>query len=292
MELAAWKIRGELILHKIGSLIVANKRLLIILSTIVVVLAIASTLCFPTEKYSALGSVFAAAAGMLAVIWFSASLYNQSQELKEQREQFSKNFKQLQEDNRRSSLVVVKDILSRAEERALKCNPNLTCIDDLRAQYIDMDEWPTILKSTDPNEVIKLALNWKLTKEEPALFLMRGIKSAAETYFRAIGRTDIDYSIEPELFVAEHGPTLWKLPYFEEYQTAAAFVSELMVPMKESRAAIEMAYLVALCKKTSENRGVIMIPNSTIEKVVQHKKAGYELPLIAKDLPTDQTVVY
>lgn len=123
-----------------------NKRLLILLSILVVLLAIAATIYFPTEYFSALGSLFGAAAGMLAVIWFSASLYNQSQQLKEQRQHFLENFKQLREDNRRNSLVIVKDILNRSEEKALKSNPSLKDIGDLIIQYTNLLEWPDIFQ--------------------------------------------------------------------------------------------------------------------------------------------------
>jgi len=252
------------------------------------VLAITATFCFSTEYFSALGSLFGAAAGMLAVIWFSASLYNQSLQLKEQRQQFLENFKQLREDNRRNSLILVKDILDRAEEKALKSNPNLKSIDDLMTQCIDMSEWPSILKSTDPDTVLEHGKNWLLMKEAPAFFLMRGIKSAAETYFRAIGGSNIDYTIEPDLFVAAHGPTLWKLPYFEEYQGIASFISEWMVRTKPGRASIHLAYSVATLKKASdEGFPEIIDEDAIIENIKQHKKAGYPMPAIAEGLVND-----
>lgn len=262
-----------------------SKRFLILLSIFVIVLAIAATFYFSTEYLSALGSLFGAAAGMLAVIWFSASLYNQSLQLKEQRQQFLENFKQLREDNRRNSLIVVKDILNRAEERSLKSNPNMKSIDDLMSQYISVFEWRDILHSTDPDTVLKEGKNWIITKETPALFLMRGIKSAAETYFRAIDKTDIDYSVEPELFVFTHGSTLWKIPYFEEYQGVAAFLSEWMIKTKPLRAAVQLAYSVAMLRKAAdENLNGIIKGDKIIEDIKQHKKSGYPMPAIAEGL--------
>lgn len=265
-----------------------NKRLLILLSILVVLIPIAATIYISTEYLSALGSIFGAAAGMLAVIWFSASLYNQSQQLKEQRQQFLENFKQLREDNRRNSLIVVKDVLSRAEERALKANPILKSIDDLMVQYINISEWPNILKSTDPDTVLESGKNWILTKETPAFFLMRAIKSASEIYFRAIGKTDIDYSAEPELFVFTHGQTLWKIPYFEEYQGVASFLSESMVTMMPARKAIHLAYSVATLKKASdEDLSGIIKEDKIVEAIKKHKKSGYPMPAIAKDFAKD-----
>ena len=240
---------------------------------------------FPTEYFSALGSLFGAAAGILAVIWFSASLYYQSQQIKEQRQQFLENFEQLREDNRRNSLVVVKDILSRAEERALKSNPNLKSINDLITEYFKIHDWPAILKSTDPDTVLEQGKNWIVMKETPAFLLMQGIKSAAETYFRSIGRSDIDFTIVPEQFVFEYGPTLWNVPYFEEYQCIAPLISESMVTMKQGRKTIQLAYSVAVYKKSLDEdlRGIIK-EDKIFEAIKQHIDAGYKLPAIAEEL--------
>jgi hypothetical protein len=254
-------------------------------SIAVVLAAIAIPFHFSTEYFSALGSLFGATAGMLAVIWFSASLHYQSQQLKEQRQQFVENFKQLREDNRRSSLVLVRDILSRAEERALKSNPDLKSINDLMTHYMNILEWGDILKSKDPDTVLEAGKKWLTTKEGPALFLMRGIKSAAETYFRAIGMNGIDYTIEPELFVAVHGPTLWKVPYFDEYQAVGAFLSETMPRLKPGRERIQLAYWVAALKKSVDEdlHGVIK-EEKIMEDIKQYVKAGRTLPAIAQDL--------
>lgn len=259
-----------------------NKRLLVLLSILVVVLGITAAVWFTPEYFSALGSLFAAVAGILAVIWFSASLYNQSQQLKEQRQQFLEDFRQLREDARRNALVLAKDILHQAEERALKQNPTLKSVNDLMTLYLDMSEWKTILESEDPSMVLEYGKSWVTMKEGPAIFLMRGIKSAAETYFRAIGHSDVDYSKEPEDFVFIYGPTLWKLPYFEEYQAVATWLSEFMVRLQPGRKAIQLAYSVALLKASPEP--AIMKKDKIIEEIKQHKKADYPLPAIAKDL--------
>jgi hypothetical protein len=259
---------------------VPNKKLLILSSILVVLLAIAIAIHFPTEYFSALGSLFGAVAGILAVIWFSASLYYQSQQMKEQRQQFLENFKQLREDNRRNSLVIVKDILSRAEERALKSNPNLKSINDLMAQYIIIIEWPDILKSKDPQIVLEAGKNWLTMKDNPAVFLMRGIKSAAEIYLRSIDNKNIDYTLEPELFVAAYGSTLWKVPYFAEYQGIASWISEWMVRMEPARKGIQLAYQVALLKDSPK----YWKKDKIIKDIEQHKKAGYPMPAIAEDL--------
>ena len=261
---------------------------LVLVSLIVLGSAIIAMVCLPTERSSALGSLIGGAAGMLAVIWFSASLYYQSKQLKEQRQQFFENFHQLIEDNRRNSLVLVRDILSRAEEKALKSNPELTSFIELKIQYIKMSNLQAALTSTDPQTVLKDAGKWLKTIEGPALTLMTGIKFAAEIYFRATGKTDINYTLEPEIFVRNYAGTLCIVPYFEEYIPVALTISNWMVNMKSVRAAVDIAYWVAAYKgMLIDGVSDIIDKNRIIEDVKNYKKAGYALPAIAEGLLDD-----
>jgi len=261
---------------------VPQTRLLILLSVFTVLLAIGILVWFPTES-SAIGSVMEAAAGVLAVIWFPASLFYQSQQLREQREQFQENFRQLREDNRRSALVAVRDVLLRAEERALQRTPDCQSIDGFTVYYTKIPEWDIIEHSTDPNVVCEAAMKWLNTKDIPAIILVRGIKNAAEMYYRATGSKDVDYSMDAESFVVKYGSELWKLPYFEEYTGVADSLANFMVFMKPHRATISLAAYTAVVKNC-HNGGMNIAEEDLIERIRAHKKAGYPVPAIAKDL--------
>lgn len=234
----------------------------------------------PPDRYSAVGSLFAAVGSLLAVIWFSASLFYQSRQLREQRQQFLEEFKQLREDARRSALALSKDILREAEGRALKYNPALESINDLMTVYMDWSELKIILESKDALEVQEAVKSW-LKKEGPAMSLMHGIKSAAETYFRAVGQTEIDYYREPEDFVFIYGPILWKLPYFDTYQAVGTWLSEFMVMIQPGRKAVVLAATVSLLKTAPTK---IMKRDKILENVERHRKADLPLPAIAEDL--------
>jgi hypothetical protein len=110
--------------------------------------------------YSAVGSIFGAVGSMLVVIWFSASLYYQSLQLKEQRQQFLEEFKQLREDTHISALTFSKDMLREAENGALRQNPELQSIDDLITHYMDWSNMGIALKSKDPVEVLEAVKRW------------------------------------------------------------------------------------------------------------------------------------
>lgn len=257
-------------------------RLFILLSVAIVLLAIGVLVWLPAES-SAIGSVIEAAAGLLAVIWFSASLYYQSQQLREQREQFRENFRQLSEDNRRSALVAVRDVLLRAEERALRCAPDCQSLDGFTLYYTRIPEWDIIEHSTDSNVVYEAAMKWLNAKDLPAVVLMRGIKNAAEMYYQAVGKEDVDYSMDPEFFVEKYGSDLWKLPYFEEYAGVARTLAPFMGFMKSHRATMQLAAYAAVIKN-SRNGGTGIAEDDLLERIRAHKKAGYPVPAIAQDL--------
>jgi len=259
-----------------------NKRLLILLSIIVVLLAIIAMIYFSPSDYSAVGSLFGAVGGILAVIWFSASLYYQSLQLTEQRQQFLEEFKQLREDARRNALSLSKDILREAEERALRCNPELRSINDLTAYYLDWSDIGIAIKSKDPIEVLEAAKRWN-KREGPAISLLSGIKQASEIYFQSIGKTDIDYSKEPEDFVYIYGPMLWKLPYFEPYQSVATLLCEFMIRLQPGRKAVVLALSVALMKSCPG----ILKEDGIFELIKIFRQEGKHLPAIAEDIQTE-----
>ena len=266
-----------------------QKRLLLLISTFVFLLAIGVLEWFPTELASAIGTVIGAFAGILAVLWFSASLYYQSQQLKEQRGQFLENFKQLREESQRNALLLAKDVLGRGEERALRWNPTLKTLNDLTGYYVAaLPDWRIVGESLDAQKVLEAGKAWLTMAEGPAMLLMSAIKSAGEVYFRASGTEGIDYSKKPEEFVFIYGETLWKLPFFSEYSGTAVFLSEMMVRMEPARASVELAYWVAMLKAAEQGQiANILRKDKIIDDVTKHKEAGYPLPAIVQDLIED-----
>lgn len=269
------------VINDMASPMLRENRLLILLSILVVLLGIAAILYLPSSEYSAVGSLVAGVGSLLAVIWFSAALYYQSVQLKEQREQFMAEFGHLREEARRGALTFAKEILREAEERVLKQNPALKSINDLMTAYLPDMELKVILQSKNPVEVNEAAQKWFNTKEGPAMTLMRAIKDAAETYFRATGKTDVDYSREPDEFVYIYGPHLWKLPYFDSYAAVATMLSQMMVTLQPGRKAVLIAAEAALLKGVT---GKYVKGEKILEDIQKHRQAGLPVPAIAEDL--------
>lgn len=257
-----------------------NKWGLITLS-ILVVLATGITMYFLSEnQLSSYGSMVAAAGSLLAVIWFTASLWYQAQQLKEQRTQFLAEFKQIREEGRRNALLLARDILNTAESRALAANPEIRSLSDLPALYMNFVEFKDIVESDSPNIVKKAIEGWS-KKEGPALILMKGLKSAAQMYFLAIGKDDVDYSKEPDEFVFIYGPLLWAVPFFEAFQTPATMLAEFMVRLEPGRKAVTIASIAVMVKLGGEK---VMKMDSVRESIKSHVAKGYALPKIAEGL--------
>lgn len=232
------------------------------------------------SQYDALGSLLSAAGSVLAVIWFTGSLYYQSLQLKEQREQFSKELEELRGDARRNALTVASEILRDAEDSALKANPAMSSISELPSRhFLNLKPFNVIMKSMNPQEVRAAGFEW-LKTEYPAIVLLGGIKHAAEVYFRAINRTDVDFSLDPEEFVDRYGSSLWTIPYFGKYEAVGEWLSTDMLRSKHSRKAASLAHLVASSKIVSSEPD----RKEILKAVNKHREEGLPMPAIAEDV--------
>lgn len=257
-----------------------NIRLLVLLTILVVVAVVAAIIDIGANDLSGYGSIIAAGSGLLAVIWFTASLWYQARQLKEQKTQFLAQFQHLQESSRRDSLLTAKNILDAAEERAISQHGGIASSGDLVTQYLHFAELKPILESDNPDIVLSACQTW-MKKEGAALALIKGIKSAAEVYFRSVGIADVDYTKKPEEFVSIYGPRFWGQPFFEAFQGTATMLCEFMVRLESERNAAQIAFFAATAKSIGEN---ILHMDKVREDIEKHKANGYPLPKIAESL--------
>jgi len=257
-----------------------GKWILIGLSVLIVLGTAIAIYYFNDVQLTAYGTIVAAAGSLLAVIWFSASLWYQSIQLEEQRMQFLEEFKQLREEGRRDALLLARDILNAAEARALAMNSEIRSLSDLIPLYIDFAEFKDIMESKDPIAVQSAVKSW-MAKEGPAVVLMKGLKSAAEVYFLAVGKDNIDNSKEPEEFVFSYGPQLWSLPFFEAFQTPATMLVKFMMRLEPGRKSVPIAGLAAMARLGHQR---LLRMDSIREDIKDHMAKGYPLPKIAEGL--------
>ncbi|EJG1710832.1 hypothetical protein CDB79_RS09510 [Vibrio parahaemolyticus] len=211
-----------------------NLKVLIGLTLAVFVLTVVMIFTIDASSLSAYGSILAACGSFTAVIWFTGSLKYQAKQLEEQRIQFQKQFLKSHEDGRRNALLLAKDILLKTEEKALAANKELNSIAEIFPNYVNFGELKDIYESKDHLVVQDALTSWN-KKEGPACAIMQGIKSAAQVYFLAIGKDDIDYTKEPEEFVFVYGSHLWELPFFSDFTSCAKPLSEYMIKIQPGR---------------------------------------------------------
>jgi hypothetical protein len=254
---------------------------IIITLCVFVIIATVSALLFINEKQlSSYGSIISAGGSLLAVILFSANLMQQTKQIKEQNTQFLQEFKHLREDGRRNALIMCKDILDTTERQILSTNQKFNNLSELVTEYLNFAELKTICESDNPNNVKKYLKSWN-QKEAAANILMTGIKNAAQIYFVAIGKENIDYSKSPEEFVSQYGKQLWSIPFFERFQNPSMMLADFMVGLQPGREAATIAALAtAVILGGKENMRVDLIR----EKIKKHVERGYAIPKIAENL--------
>lgn len=259
---------------------IENTRVLILLTLLVISVTVLAIYHLDADTLSAYGSILAASGGFIAVIWFSASLWYQALQLKEQRIQFQKEFDKSHEEGRRNALLLARDILNNAEDRAIGMNPEISSISELFPLYMNFVEFKEIMESDDPTTVQHAVNSW-MKKEGPAMAYMKGIKNAAQVYFTSIGETDIDYSHEPEKFVYIYGQLLWDLPYFDSLQGHASMLAEFMFQLEPGRKAVPLALFGAMAAHDLDN---ILKIESVRQDIKEHREKGYKIPKIAERL--------
>lgn len=255
-------------------------RVLVAISiAIAIALAVATRLLDP-ELLSALGSIVSGGGSLLAVLWFSAGLRYQANQLEEQRKQFTVQFHHLQESSRRDALLVAKGILEKAEERAIAFGGKISSVGEILTEFTKFENLKPILESTRPSEVLEAHALW-VKKEGAALVLMQGIKSAAEVYLRSVGTPGIDYSKPADEFYMIYSPHFASLPFFESLAGPAYMLSEFMFRLGPGRKAATIAFLAATSKSLSPE---IIKMDKLREDIAKHVANGYPVPAIAREL--------
>lgn len=257
---------------------IKNIRVPIGLTIVIILSGIVIFEYFPLKYCTAIGTVVGGIGSIIAVIWFYTSLQFQRQQLEEQRQQFTSEFQQIREDSRRNALILSRDILNETEKRVLGQNSELKSVSDLIPLYFLFSEFKPIFEETDPHVVQQCIQNW-MKKEGPAVILMKGIKSAAEIYFKVLDVKDVDFSKVPEEFVYIYGPLLWKTPFFDVYESVATMLANFMIMLSPGRESVMLASMVVMSMIAPKG---VMKDDKILESIEKHRKKDYPLPKIVE----------
>lgn len=186
----------------------------------ILILLVTGVACFIfcPNNISAYGSVFGAAAGFVAVIWFYSSLQQQNESIKlqtkqldEQRQQFQAEFKILRQESKRSAILTAKEILIDAEEQIEKDLRDICSFNDFASQFVILLAQPmqTLFTNNDCDKVIEAYGNFgKILL--PAKRYLTGIKDAGFILLESEGILNVKTDIEPEWFIVINEDNLKK----------------------------------------------------------------------------------
>jgi hypothetical protein len=229
----------------------------------------------PSQDYAPVAGLVGTASTLLAAIWFTATLIYQSRQLAEQRQQFALSFEQSRRDARREALVVADGILRDGENAALSMNPDFKSIGDISAHYIELGSMATMLKSTNPTEVMEAGKEW-LKREGPALTLVRAVESAFKVYTDLL----LDSSLPSEEFVSIDGPHFWYLPYFQRYHGVVSLLTDFMVNLGPGRKAALIAHTIAIGLSTNKD---LLKRDKILKDIEELRQKNYAVPAIAEE---------
>lgn len=230
------------------------KQITLWIITILIIGGSILTLCFmDSETASAAGSVFSAAGGFTAVVWFYSSLKLQSEQIKEQqlqikeqRQQFQLEFDKIQQESKRASILLAKEILRDMEEKVEQ---------QLQRQGASIESLH-ILLLTNIHASIKTIIeeenitNLQNTLDKlnklliPARTFLQAFKYAASIILENKDIPVIDDNNRPEWFVITYEKNIQNIPFVSNYFGTASMLAHIMTTIKME--IIEMAQLAVI----------------------------------------------
>ena len=195
------------------------------LTCAVILLSLLVVIFVDSDKTSALGSIFAASSGFVAVIWFynslelqSVQLQEQQKQLEEQRVQFQLEFNNIRLEAKRSALLVAREILNDMENRVQSSLNGIGTINNLHVLFLNglFSHINTITNEDNPkivlDEIEKFAKVFG-----PARTFLYSFKEAATIILENENIPVTDDKDQPEWFVVIYEKYLQNRPFISKF---------------------------------------------------------------------------
>lgn len=210
------------------------------LTCAVILLSLLVVIFVDSDKTSALGSIFAASSGFVAVIWFynslelqSVQLQEQQKQLEEQRVQFQLEFNNIRLEAKRSALLVAREILNDMENRVQSSLNGIGTINNLHVLFLNglFSHINTITNEDNPkivlDEIEKFAKVFG-----PARTFLYSFKEAATIILENENIPVTDDKDQPEWFVVIYEKYLQNRPFISKFLPNAQLLSMVMTSIK------------------------------------------------------------
>ncbi len=271
------------------------------LSILTIVAALAAIYYAPDSDLDSIGSIFAAAAGFIAIIWFYNGLQLQTKQLEEQREQLQLQTKQLEEqreqfqlefnnlkmESKRSAMLASRDILVDMEKTVVaKLGGEIETMPTLFTSFLQYLN--PITRSDDPD--IVLDANQKISLFlVPARRFMYDMREAGRCVLENEGfsfiNTDLKTALAgaPENYIRANYEHLMYRPFISKYIGTAKMLADLMAGFNLNL--IDQAALAAMELKNQKSGLGRMITKEAIQNMREINER-FKLPIIEKYLAT------
>lgn len=193
-----------------------------------------------TDKMSAIGAVFGAAGGFVAVIWFynglelqSVQIQEQQKQLTEQRAQFQLEFNNIKLEAKRNALLVAREILNDMENRVQISLDGIGTINNLHVLFLNglLSHINTITSSERPKIVLDEIKEFAKVLG-PARTFLYSFREAATIILENENIAITNSKDEPEWFVIGYEKYLQNRPFISRFLPVARLLSMVMTPVK------------------------------------------------------------
>lgn len=253
-----------------------------ILTAIILLLAIVSIILFYTkrlsvEELSAFGSIFAAAGGFIAVIWFYNSLQQQTIQLKEQRQQFQLEFNNLRLEGKRNVIALAKSMLKDMHTEVNEQLKDNGKIENLPALFLTK-AFPLIAPITQSKneETVLDAIEKFNSIFVPAKTFLSSLKEVGILFLENEGTPVISDKNQPEWFILTYQEKLENISFISTYMATAIQLAEIIVRIKLKVVFIATETALALINPT------YMKEDEIFKDVKNYKEENSYLPKIAE----------
>lgn len=259
------------------------------LTLLIIGIAVYATIALPREDFGDYGSVFAAASGFIAVIWFYRGLVLQTEQIKqqqimleEQRKQFNLEFNNIRLDSKRNAMLVARNILNDMEPKVVeKLGGEIETFPTIFVQFLQYLK--PISESDDPDIVLD-ACTTMMKIITPAKLFLTAIMEAGICILENEGFEFVNKNkenITPELYIIANFNNLTFRPFLSKYMGTARMLANLM-----STIDLDIVKYATLAANELKYKGHLLTDEG-IQKIIDYntsKKKG--IPIINRYLAT------
>jgi hypothetical protein len=186
------------------------------------------------ERLSVLGDYIGGAGSLLAIIWLTATLLQNTEQLRLQSQAMKEQQREAAHAARHAALATIASTLETFDRSMLNTTDlTLRCVPDIYTKFVDsMDnDWIKVLEESDRNRIVDPFTRW-LKVESATLKFLDLVATCGRFYAVAVPSSGIIENSDDALYIAENIKALSRVPPLVPYIGTA---SQLAILLRENR---------------------------------------------------------